>query len=257
MSKLSKIWILLAVVVITATVVYFLKPVAQDPAYHRFADRRSWIGIPNAWNVVSNVFFVLVGIWGYLELFRHQLDLGVRVIYGVLFAGIFLTGFGSAYYHWQPNSDRLIWDRIPMTVVFMSLLTATVSEWVDRRAGAWLLWPLVGLGIGSVLWWHHTEDLGQGDLRLYGWVQFFPMVCIPLILILFGKRGRYLGATVLAWAVAWYAMSKGFEFYDVNIFAWTRFISGHSLKHLTAAVATGYLVTMFRVKYAGNGDNNL
>jgi hypothetical protein len=53
-----------------------------------------------------------------------------------------LTGFGSSYYHWNPNDDTLFWDRLPMTLCFMAILAAAVEERVDARAGAVLLWPL-------------------------------------------------------------------------------------------------------------------
>ena len=229
---------------------FLLPPVAQDPAFHRFADTRGWLAIPNFSNVVSNVFFLAVALWGWFEMTKRCLDTDTKVIYGLLFAGIFLTGLGSAYYHWRPDNDRLIWDRIPMTIVFMSLLAATIAEWVDRKAGMWLLWPLVAVGIFSVLWWHHTEGVGRGDLRLYGWVQFFPMVCIPLILAMFGKTGGYKGVGSLMWVVIWYVVAKVLEHFDREIFTTLGFVSGHTLKHIAAAVSTGYLVRMFEAKYS-------
>jgi hypothetical protein len=173
----------------------------------------------------------------------------VYLIDGVLFAGILLTGIGSAYYHWHPDNDRLIWGWIPMTIVFMSLLAATVGEWVDRKAGIWLLLPLVTLGVGSVLWWHYTEGIGRGDLRLYGWVQFFPMLCIPIILVLFGRTGGSKGVRILVWVVVWYVVAKVLEHFDGQICEAVRFVSGHTLKHLAAAMSTAFLVKMFQAKY--------
>src|SRR4029077_7804963 len=38
-----------------------LPPILQDQSYHRFADERTLFGIPNFWNVVSNVPFIAVG----------------------------------------------------------------------------------------------------------------------------------------------------------------------------------------------------
>ncbi len=34
---------------------FTLDPIPQNPAYHAFADSGSWFGIPNTWNVISNV----------------------------------------------------------------------------------------------------------------------------------------------------------------------------------------------------------
>ena len=47
-----------------AIVTILLPPIAQDPAYHNFADRRTILGVPNLLNVISNVPFVLVGVLG-------------------------------------------------------------------------------------------------------------------------------------------------------------------------------------------------
>lgn len=154
MTRTGKIGILVAATLASAALPLFMPPVPQDPAFHRFADTRSWLGIANFGNVMSNVFFLAAAVWGWIELAKRPAGPGIHLIYGLLFTGIFLTGIGSAYYHLHPDSDRLIWDRIPMTIVFMSLLAATVAEWVSQRAGVWLLLPLVALAI-------HSGDPGQ------------------------------------------------------------------------------------------------
>jgi hypothetical protein len=69
-----------------------LPAIPQDQSYHQFADQRTFLGIPNFWNVVSNLPFVAIGAAG-LRQFR---DNPATVM---LFVGIFLTGFGSSYYH--------------------------------------------------------------------------------------------------------------------------------------------------------------
>ena len=122
-------------------------------------------------------------------------------------------------------------------------------EWVDRKAGIWLLFPLVTLGVSSVLWWHYTEGIGRGDLRLYGWVQFFPMLCIPTILALFGRTAGYKGVRSLVWVVVWYVIAKGLEHFDGQVYDTLGFVNGHTLKHVAAAISTAFLVKMFQKKY--------
>jgi Ceramidase len=112
------------------------------------------LGIPNFWNVVSNLPFIAVGA-AVLRRFRHD------PITIVIFLGIFLTGFGSSYYHWAPNDDTLFWDRLPMTLFFMAILAATIEARVNARAGAVLLWPLLAVGVFSLLLWRWTDDLGS------------------------------------------------------------------------------------------------
>ena len=153
-----------------------LPPIVQNQNYHDFADQRTLFGIPNFWNVVSNIPFIGIGAVGLWQFGRSPATM-------LLFLGIFLTGFGSAYYHLEPNDQTLFWDRLPMAISFMAILTIAIEERVDRRAGAILLWPMTAIGVFSLLLWHWT-----GDLRLYAWVQFFPCLALPLIFILFAPR---------------------------------------------------------------------
>ena len=83
--------------------------------------------------------------------------------YVFFFAAIALTGVGSAYYHWHPDNDRLLWDRLPLAIAFMALFAIIIAERIDRRVGMWLFVPLVILGGGSVVYWHVTGNLGTGD----------------------------------------------------------------------------------------------
>ncbi|WP_431214509.1 hypothetical protein ACQ86N_06720 [Puia sp. P3] len=174
--------------------------------------------------------------------------------------GVALTGVGSAWYHLRPDNGRLVWDRMPMTIVFMALLSIVVAEFVNLRLGVGLLVPLVLVGVGSVWLWSFTEEWGFGDLRLYYWVQFYPMVIIPVILWLYRARGGIAGAestvmegsrrsrgTVrpLVWVVVWYAVAKVLEWKDWEVYRMTG-VSGHVLKHLAAGVSTVYFVVMYR-----------
>jgi hypothetical protein len=132
-----------------------------------------------------------------------------------------------------------------MTLGFMSLFAAMIAERVDLRVGLWLLGPLLLAGLGSVLYWHWTELAGAGDLRPYAAVQFFPIVAIPLMLLLFPPR--YTGGGAIVIALVWYGLAKLFEEFDGPIYELTRhIISGHSLKHLAAAASAWWLLRMLQ-----------
>jgi hypothetical protein len=149
----------------------------------------------------------------------------------VLFTGIFLTGFGSSYYHLNPNDSTLFWDRLPMTLCFAAILSAVVEERVDARAGAMLLRPLLAIGIFSLLLWRWTDDL-----RLYAWAQFFPFVVLVLILQFFPPK--FTGTFYWVVAAALYALAKFLEFLDEQIYSIGMIVSGHTLKHLAAGAAS-------------------
>lgn len=158
-----------------------------------------------------------------------------------LFGGLLLTGVGSAYYHWGPGNPRLAWDRLPLAITIMGLLDAVVAERIGVRVALRLLGPLVAIAALSVVYWAWTEQRGDGDLRLYALVQFFPLAAIPLML--WWLPPRYTGAVGLLAAAAVYALAKVPELADAAIFSGTRVVSGHTLKHLLAALA-GYAVLL-------------
>jgi hypothetical protein len=235
--------ILLAVAAALIVAACLLPRVPQDPAYHRFADARVFLGIPNALNVLSNLPFLFLGPLGFLTLARSartsRLVPEARLGYSVFFAGVFLTGLGSAYYHWAPDNQTLVWDRLPMTLAFAGFLCALVAERVSLRWGRNLVAPLVLAGIASVLYWRATELRGAGDLRPYALMQFGPIVLLPILLLLFpnpfptpGRRAGWLPA-----AFVFYALAKVFEHWDAALLALGGIASGHTLKHLAAGLS--------------------
>lgn len=252
----AKIIFLLVLTLLAILVTAILRPIPQDPSFHLFADTRSMLGIPNFLNVITNLPFLFIGCYGLSQLKKLGADSSTKLIYGTLFMGILITGLGSAYYHYSPNNDTLVWDRIPMTIVFMSFFCATISELVNARAGAVLLLPLVILGISSVWWWHYSEINRHGDLRFYGFIQYYPMVFIPLIMILFPSKVSRKQLRFLALVVVWYVLAKAFEYFDKDIHHLSGLISGHSLKHLAAAVATWYIVRIFSSSYGSLKDKS-
>ena len=248
-SKQRRLIFLASLTVLCICGAFFIKPIPQSLAYHHFADDREFWGIPNFANVISNLPFLLTGVIGLMLLPKAKANKAILVTYSCLFIGILLTGFGSAYYHYAPDNNTLVYDRIPMTIVFMALLAATIGETISAKWGSVLLFPLVIIGIGSVFYWHFTELQGDGDLRLYGLVQFYPVICIPLMLVLFPSANHNRGIRQLVWVVVWYVIAKIFEYFDWQIYAVTHFVSGHTLKHLGAAVSTWYLVRVFKIKH--------
>jgi len=232
-----------------AGVFLFMPPVAQDPAYHDFADKRSWLGMPNFGDVAGNAPFAVVGIWGLAALARIKsvfADTAAYRLWQVFFFGVFLVAFGSGYYHWAPDNHTLVWDRLPMTIAFMSLFALVILRHVHRGAGVVLFWPLLAIGTGSVFYWDYTEAAGAGDLRLYALVQFLPILLIPLILWLFPARES--GMRHLLHALGFYLLAKVLEHFDAAFFDIAgQTVSGHTLKHPAAAAAVACLLPYARL----------
>jgi hypothetical protein len=239
------------------TVVFFLPPIPQDPAYHDFVDQRTLYGVPNFWNVASNLPFVIAGLLGLLLLNRQQtVDGGLPELYSayqVFFVGVLLTGFGSAWYHLSPTNETLVWDRLPMTLAFMAFFSMVIGENLSPGLGKRLLWPLLLVGVLSIVYRHITDIAGHGDLRPYGLVQFLPMVLIPVILLTF--RSRLSGAAFLWAMVGSYVVSKLAEYYDAEIYAAIGSLSGHSVKHIIAAGGTLFIYYALRRRRPVGSDS--
>ena len=237
---------LIAATALTALLVMLsLEPIPQDVRYHLFADTRSIGAIPNFWNVVTNIPFTIIGLLGLIQLSKPGT---LKVLSDIMpscrlfFVGVLLVGFGSSYYHWAPDNHTLVWDRLPMTIAFMALLSIVISEFVSVRSGKLLLLPLLLAGVLSVVYWHFTERSGAGDLRFYALVQFYPMIAIAIMLIFF--RSRFSMAEAYWWLLLFYVIAKVFEHFDAEVYHAIGIISGHSLKHLFAAMGI-YVLLMF------------
>ena len=239
LSSHAKILIIILITVTTAVLVTQLPMIPQSSVYHDFADHRNFFGIPNFFDVVSNLAFTFAGLSGLFFLGSHEPQLSGRdkFLYTIFFIGVIFTGAGSAYYHFAPDNERLVWDRLPMTVVAMSLLAIVLAERISAKAGIIMLMPLLILGISSVVYWQKFDDL-----RLYGFVMFFPMLLVPILIVLFpvqNSSGMYL-----AYLIGYYLLAKLCEHFDAQIFAAGGIISGHTLKHVVAALGLFQVVLM-------------
>jgi hypothetical protein len=231
-TGLAVLVLLAAAAAVAAT---WLPRIPQDPAYHGFADQRALLGIPHALNVLSNLPLALAGVYGAGRL--RRLALPQHAAGGaVVSAAAVLAAAGSAWYHLAPSTAGLALDRLPIAAGFMALLALVIGDRVSARAGYVALWPLVAAGIGTVVYWYWSETAGRGDLRPYAVAQFLPLILIPLLLLATrpaALRAQWLWGTLLS-----YALAKIAEHLDWPIFQITdALISGHTLKHLFAALA--------------------
>ncbi|KAH0451523.1 hypothetical protein IEQ34_018822 [Dendrobium chrysotoxum] len=214
--------------------------IPQSEEYHNFADQRKlFFGIPNTLNVVSNVPYLVVGVVGLIlcyhgNYFRLSLE-GELWGWSCFFVGVAAVAFGSSYYHAMPNDARLVWDRLPMTIAFTSIVAIFIIERIDEKTGTTSIAPLIVAGVLSILFFD--------DLRPYAVVQFLPCIAIPLMTILMPPM--YSHSTYWLWAAAFYLLAKVEEAEDKPIYKFTHHVvSGHTLKHLCAAMVPIFLTLM-------------
>jgi hypothetical protein len=210
----------------------------QSLAYHDFADSREIFGVPNFLNVGSNIAFLVVGLIGLFVTLsaRAPFQLSIeRWPYVIFFVGVLFTAAGSAYYHLAPDNARLFWDRLPMTIAFMALISSQIVDRISIRAGLILLLPMLLVGAASVVYWRVTESAGVGNVVPYGILQGYSVLMLLLMTAL--MPSRYALGNYLYWVFAWYIASKLFETFDAQVLRLGHVVSGHTLKHLAAAAA--------------------
>ncbi len=130
-----------------------------------------------------------------------------------------------------------------MTIAFMGLFSIVISKFISIQLGKILLFPLITIGLFSVFYWHATESNGLGDLRFYALVQFFPMLAIPIIMITF--KSTFNKISGYWWLLLAYLAAKLFEHYDVAIHDMLPVFSGHSIKHIAAAMGIYILLRSY------------
>ncbi|KAJ1704181.1 hypothetical protein LUZ63_003960 [Rhynchospora breviuscula] len=240
----KKRWIAAGAALVIFVVLMVVTPkIPQAEEYHDFADQRKlFFGIPNTLNVISNIPFFFVGIVGLVLCYWRnyfQLSLqGELVGWTLFYLGVAAVAFGSSYYHLNPNDATLVWDRLPMTVAFTSIMAIFIIERVDEKKGTISLLPLFLAGVLSIMYWRYFDDL-----RPYAVVQFVPCIVIPIMAIIIPPM--YTHSSYWLWAAGFYLLAKVAEAIDKPIYKWThQIVSGHTLKHLFAAMVPVFLTLM-------------
>ena len=251
-NRRIRLAVIAGITIVAAIVLISVPRLPLDAHYHDFADARTIFGIPNALDVLSNIPFLIVGLWGVCWLLTPSSrasfsDSRERIPYLVFFVGVALTGAGSFWYHLAPSDSRLPWDLLPMTCSFVSMVVVTFMERISVPVGTIALVPLLLAGISSVAYWSITESHGHGDYKFYLFVQFFSPVLLALIVALFPPR--YSGMRYLVVAFSLFVAAKLFELIDGQIYGWGTVVSGHTLKHLTAAISCCWILKMLEIRY--------
>ena len=241
----------LGLVTLSAIVFVFRLPIIpQDPHYHFFAGDQTLWGIANCINVLTNLPFLIAGLLGLWRI-HHWERSSQKLRWQIFFIAILAVSFGSAYYHLIPNTMTLFWDRLPMTLGFAALTANFFSERFPKLNSWAFFLTLIGISIFGIFYWLYTESLGRGDLRPYLLIQFFPVLLIPLTLLLFPSRAEIDRAYWILFIG--YSLAKMCEMTDFQIYFFTdQAISGHVLKHLIA----GLSLCFFKPSQTGLASRN-
>lgn len=206
-------------------------PRATHGEFHRYADQRTWLGVPHAGDVLSNLTF-FVAAWLGLSWARRGLVVP-RPLYNGTAVAIAAIGLGSGAYHWWPHDVTLACDWGPIVVALMFLLASLSRDRFGPAPGSLTL--LVVGALSSVMIWYVGGGTSGGDMRWYVAIQGAG-VLLPLLFALL--RPGHASMSLIAFAVGWFVLARIAHRHDRALLELTG-ISGHSLKHVCAAIAAG------------------
>ncbi len=208
---------------------------------HPFIDARTLWGIPNALDVLSNLAFVPMGVWG-LWLLRSAADVqpASRLAGAVFFAGLVLTCFASSFYHWAPSALGLSLDRAGMAVAFAGVLGLAAAERVSLRSATWVWGSVLAAGMLAVVLNYTTGAIAPWAVVQFGGIAVVLWAAAqPALKTALGVRWGVL--------IAIYAVAKLLELGDEAVFHATgNMVSGHSLKHIAASLAALPVIAVLR-----------
>jgi hypothetical protein len=225
-----------------------LPAIPQPQWYHAFADAREFLGIANFWNVASNAPIGVAGAIGLNDVLTRRglfLERAEASGYACFFAAMIGVTLGSAYYHLAPDDARLLWDRLPIGMATAVLPIAVLSDHLGARVARPLLIPALVAGAASAIYWALSEQAGHGNLVPYLSLQ---LLSIGAVALLARRPGRYTRARDLWVVIGFYALARVAEVFDSAIYRAGEFLSGHSVKHLLAALAAAWVLRMIRLR---------
>lgn len=202
--------------------------------YHDFVDERTFFGIHRFLDTFSNIGFLWIGILFVKEMLLQD-EKDSNLIWVTI--GTILVCFGSGYYHLMPEDSRLLWDRLPISIVFAGVLSYSLhvnnlvkDSWKKSFDIGYLVFSMF-----SVLVWYIGSLQNQNWLAPYVFIQFGGMIL--LIYIAFTGKNKDFNQKIF-YVLAWYVLAKLCERFDDSIFQTTQqIVSGHTLKHIFSAIA--------------------
>ncbi|HET9701361.1 MAG TPA: hypothetical protein VFP70_10615 [Burkholderiales bacterium] len=235
-QRLALLWLLTA----GAAAAMLSLRMVQPEDYHRFADTRPWLGVPNFLNVVSNLPFMLVGAAALWNLRGSALQgRPAGWIWRVFFLGMALTGAGSAWYHWAPDHHGLFWDRLGMSVGFAAFAAGVCADRFGAAIGTRVFVLAVLAMAGGALWWRASfgsaENVAPYLFAMYGGA----VISLYVVLAFPSRQGSGHHAFI---ALAFFAVAMLFDAWlDGPLLTAGGLLSGHSFKHLLGALAAGWV----------------
>jgi len=235
MSQGAALVLLLAMMLAMAVGMMAWGPIHLQASDHRFADLRSWLGMPQAFNALACLPLLATSAWGIVATYQSGWPAAMRAPCCAFFTLSALTALSSAGYHLEPSDAGYAVSHAFAAGTMTMLGLAFMAERVDALFGSGpAIFGAAGVVACAALWWFAGEwTAGHGDLRALMFLE-----CLPLLLIPAGALslpGRFTGMGDWLVMLGLYLVARGAGLADQALFALTGGIGGHALMHLLMA----------------------
>jgi hypothetical protein len=217
-------------------------PLSIGPMAHRYADTRTWLGVPNGVNVLVNLPMFWLAVWGWCVTHTSPWPRNLRLPWQWFHLCVMAGALSAAMYHAAPGNRLLLASHLCMAGAFVMLSLGLLAERLDARFGSLGVCTSAAVAIAAMGAWllARVGPPDQGvDLRPLIWLELLPVLLIPAgVLRLPCAQARSSGWVA---ALALYACSKLLEWSDTAIFQSTGWISGHTLMHVAITAVVGWM----------------
>lgn len=229
-------WVMWASLFGIAMLLQYMGLLHTPSHYHDFADNRAFLSINNTLDVLSNLPFLFVGLWGALYLKQYNNN---NINSWFIVIGSMLVCFGSGFYHLAPDNYRLLWDRLPISLVFSGIfMYAVYSLKLTTIPEKTLSITYAMFSICTVFLWYAGEVNGASWLGPYVFLQFGGIILLLYMAYVAYKRGNKNLTKAIVITMLCYVAAKVCETFDPVILMHTSsIISGHTIKHILSAYA--------------------
>lgn len=215
-------------------------PVLLTAQTHGYADSRSWLGVPNAMNVLASVPVLACAVWGWRATAASTWPRELQLPWRGFHACAIVSSLVAMAYHAWPLDASFLLSRMAQSGAFLLLGLGLMAEGVDLRFGGALACASatgVAAAAGSAVAMSNYFGLGF-DMRPLLLLEILPVLLIPAGAI--SLAGRYTRRSDWSFVLLVYATSRTFESADAGILAATEWVSGHSLMHLSLGLVVGW-----------------
>ncbi|MEP7296595.1 MAG: hypothetical protein ABI702_10410, partial [Burkholderiales bacterium] len=170
-----------ALLAIVGTAFFVWGPLPIDHGAHQYADTRTWLGVPSAANVLSNLPVFWLAVWGWCATRTSRWPDTLRLPWQAFHLCVMAAALSAGMYHAAPSNVAYAVTHTCMAGAFALMTLGMLAERVDHRFGSGTVCAitlLVATLLGATATMAARPE-GHVALRMLQLVEAVPILLIP------------------------------------------------------------------------------